>query len=286
MFVAPEGYCFGYFDLEQAEARYVGWDAGITTWIEQFERARVDGSYDCHRALASEMFGVPYEDVPKFDFTDHSAGKFVDGLGDNEPTIRFIAKRCRHGLNYRMAPMKLAETTHMTLQQATQAYHTYHRLTPELRAWWDALTAEVKRTQMLFSSYGRRLVIIERITEEALESIVAFKPQSTIGDKVNRVIYMSEEDDRWPADARIVLNIHDSLICLAPHAKIKTCLSIMKEHAEEPLMVNGMQLIIPASCKISTPIAWEAANDDSHAIKYIPREDGLHRWYGMKSVQL
>lgn len=272
MFIADPGHAFGYFDLAQAEARVVGWYAGIDKWKEQFERARRDGSYDCHRALAAEMWNIPYDDVPT-----------KDRLEDGSVTLRFTAKRCRHGLNYRMMADRLAQTTGLPLHEAERAYMLYHRATPELKVWWDALIHEVKTNKMLFNAYGRRLVFMERLTDEALESIVAFKPQSTVGDKVCRVIYMSEDDPEWPAhckitrldrkmhvpEARIVLNIHDALICLAPLDKVKKCLQIMKKHAEEPIMINGEELIIPADCKISQP-----------------DEKGVHRWSNLKTVEV
>jgi len=259
MFVADEGYVFIYFDLSQAEARYVAWDAEITKWKEQFEKARLDGSYDCHRALASEMFNVPYEDVPTTD-EDASGSK----------TIRFIAKRCRHGLNYRMAPERLAETTGLPLQRAHESYIMYHRLTPELRRWWGTLEKEVRSTRMLYNAFGRRLYVMERLTEDSLESIVAFKPQSTIGDKVSQVIYQCHEDDKWDRRReRICLNVHDALVGLATVQRAKHCLAIMKKYAEQPIVVRGEPLIIPADLGIS-----------------VADEQGKHRWSNIKKVKL
>lgn len=259
MFIADEGYVFIYFDLSQAEARYVAWEAEIPKWKEQFEIARLDGSYDCHRALASEMFNIPYKDVPTTD-EDESGNK----------TVRFIAKRCRHGLNYRMAPERLAETTGLPFQKAHESYVVYHRLTPELRRWWGTLEKEVRSTRMLYNAFGRRLYVMERLTEEAMESIVAFKPQSTIGDKVSQVIYQSQEDDKWDRrKERICLNIHDALVGLATEKRAKTCLQIMKKYAEQPIMVRGEPLIIPADMGISQA-----------------DESGLHRWSSIKKVKL
>jgi DNA polymerase len=258
MFIADDGYSFGYFDLSQAEARVVAWLAMITSWIEQFEKARIDGKFDCHRALASEMFDVDYEEVPTFD-------RDKDGI----PSIRYIAKRCRHGLNYRMQSSKLAEVTGLSLRAAQNAYSIYHRQTPELERWWDSVIAEVKDTKQLFSPLGRRLYFLGRLDEKSMDSVIAFKPQSTIGDKVSSIIYLSEDDPKWPNDARICLNIHDALICLAPHAKVKSCLAIMKKHAEAPIMINDMTLIIPADCKISEPDA-----------------KGIERWSTLKTVEI
>lgn len=269
MFLADPGYGFAYFDLAQAEARYVGWDAEIETWIEQFERARIDGVYDAHRALAADMFDTPYDEVPTFDRYDSSKHVIPEGFKHGDVTIRFTAKRCRHGLNYRMAPDRLATTTGLPLRTAELAYNKYHRITPELRRWWANLEKEIRDHGALYNSFGRRFKIMERLTEDSMESIVAFKPQSTIGDLVCKVIYEAEDDPRWPSDARMVLNIHDALIALAPLDKLKTCLSIMKAYAERPILVKGRELIIPADCKTS-----------------YADEQGKHRWSQLKAVDI
>jgi len=266
MFIADPGYALGYFDLSQAEARLVGWYANIPVWIEQFERARRNRDYDAHRALASEMFGIPYDQVPTFD-------RDANGI----PTIRYVAKRCRHGLNYRMGPDRLAAATGLTLSEASDAYRIYHRTNPELQRWWHELETEVKANRSLYNAMGRRFMILERLTPEALESIVAFKPQSTNGDHVSRVIYLSHDDPKWPSNARILLNIHDALICLAPKHLLQRCLSIMKKYAEMPLLIpyrekgsiKHRELIIPADTKVS-----------------YENERGYHSWESLKKIEL
>jgi len=247
MFEADEGCVFIYFDLAQAEARYVAWDAWIEDWIADFERAREDGSYDAHRALASTMYKVPYDDVPKKD------------EDENGFTIRYIAKRCRHGLNYRMQPARLAQTTGMSFGDAMRNYQLYHNTTPELETWWQALTREVQKTKMQFNCFGRRNLILGRTDrEDSLKSIVAFKPQSSIGDKVQRVWYQCHDDDRWDmTKARIAINVHDALYGIATPDFAMTALSIMKAYAEEPLLIKSTvtgkvnEMIIPADMKIS-----------------------------------
>lgn len=258
-YIADDGYCFFYFDGSQAEARFVAWDAEIAEWIEQFERARIDGSYDAHRALASSMFKIPYEDVPTADE--------VDG----RKTIRYIAKRCRHGLNYRMQPDRLASTTGLSLHEAQRAFELYHRQTPELQRWWRVLEQEARSTRELYNSYGRRLKILGRLDDpETLKSIVAFRPQSTIGDHVTRCIYMSESDPRWPATSRIVMNIHDALVGLAPLAHAKLCLQICVDHMETPIVVKPSMppMIIPAEMGIS-----------------LPDDKGVRRWSTIKKIK-
>jgi uracil-DNA glycosylase family 4 len=265
MFIADEGYEFNYFDLSQAEARVVGWHYDIETWIEQFEQARVDGIYDAHRALASEMFHIPYDEVPTYDFTD-----------DHEMTIRYKAKRCRHGLNYRMGPDKLAETLGIPFGEAIDLWNIYHNVNPELKKGWDATVKKVESDRQLFNAYGRRWRLLERFDEEATKSVVAFYPQSTIGDKVSRCIYQCEDDPDWPVEhARMALNIHDALISLNKIEVGDTVRRIMKKYAEEPLSIVSVhtgkhrELIIPCDIKTSVPDA-----------------DGIRRWSTLEKVKL
>lgn len=270
MYIADPGYTLVYFDAAQAEARIVGWDAKIDKWKEQFERARLDGSYDAHCALASEMYRIPYNDVPTFDHYDTAKGNIPpEGFKDGDMTIRYKAKRCRHGLNYRMQPDRLASTAGLPLAEAQRSFELYHRITPELRPWWRSKEEEARKSRILYNAYGRRLFIQGRMDDpETLESIVAFYPQSTLGDKICKVIYQCHDDERWKPTWRIALNIHDALIALVPIEDARLAASIMKKYAEEPIMIRGEPLIIPADCGIG-----------------VPGEDGIIRWSTIKKVK-
>jgi len=264
MFIADPGLVWFSFDLGQAEARYVAWDANIEQWKHDFELARTTGDYDAHRSLAATMFKKPYDQIPKADILDAAGRK------PNHPefdpatsyfTERYIAKRCRHGLNYRMEYPRLAQTTGLSIGEAAKNYYTYHRTNPELKHWWAKIEADVRRKRMLFNSLGRRLIFLERLdSDDALKSIVAFRPQSTIGDKVSQVWYEAHEDDRWDhTQAKITINIHDALYGVATPQFAKTAMSIIKAYAEKPIMVTSIvtnktePMIIPADFKWSAP---------------------------------
>lgn len=258
MFICPPGYEFSYFDMAQIEARIVAWKAGIEAWIEQFERARLEpGSYDAHCALASDMFKVPYEQVPKSD-TDEAGNR----------TIRFIAKRCRHGLNYRMGPDRLATTTGLPISEAQKAYAIYHRTTPQIMQWWADTADEVRNNRTLHNAFGRRWILLERYDDSALDSIVAFYPQSTAGDHVAGVIYKAHEDPDWPTEASCAINVHDALIAVNRIEDGPKVRSILKKYAETPIMINGRKMIVPADFGKSEP--------DEH---------GVHRWSTIKKIK-
>jgi uracil-DNA glycosylase family 4 len=265
MFIADAGYEFTYFDMAQIEARIVGWLAPVPKWKEQFERARLEpGSYDAHCALASDMFNIPYNAVPKEDFD-----------ADGNKTVRFTAKRCRHGLNYRMGPDRLADTAGMTIEEAHRNYKLYHMVNPEIAQWWENTIETVKRDKKLVTPYGRIWRLMERINEDTFDSIIAFVPQSTAGDHVAGVIHLAHNDPEWPRlrdgrlQARVVLNIHDALITLNRASEREVCAHILKKYAERPIWIRGEPLIVPADFKVSQPDA-----------------NGIHRWTTLKKYKI
>lgn len=278
MYIADPGCVYVYFDLSQAESQVVSFRADIPKWKEQYARAKVDKSYDAHRALASEMFKVPYEEVPKNDWTD-----------EGEPTIRYIGKRCRHGLNYRMERHRLAEVTELPYHHAARAFTLYHAITPELRKWWSAEEALFKRDKCIYNAFGRRLFVIQRLDEDVLKSIIAFYPQSTIGDKIVRVWYQCHEDEKWPRGrARIAIDVHDNLVGISETKYAKTCLAIMKKYAEEPILIQDVYkrrkhepLSIPCELKISYPSSWDAKKK-----QFVRDPKGLHRWSNMEAIDV
>jgi hypothetical protein len=172
---------------------------------------------------------------------------------------------------------KLSEVTGLPYHEARTAYYLYHKLTPELRTWWNQAVKDFRETKVAYNALGRRLKVIQRIDDDVLESIIAFYPQSTIGDKVSQVWYQSMEDPKWPRTARIAINVHDSLTGIAATLKSSDAmraLSIMKKYAEAPLMIQDawhnppQRVIIPAELKMSVEV------------------DGYHRWSNLKEVQL
>lgn len=269
-FLSDEGTVVIYIDGSQAEARVVAYLADIEKWKHDFERARLNpGSYDAHCALASSMYKLSYDEVPTVDWVvDEKSGLEI-------PTIRYKAKRARHGLNYRMQWPRLAETAKLSLYEAKKTFILYHNDNPEIKQWWGDLERIVKTKKELFSPYGRRWKLMQRIDDDALESIVAFVPQSTIGDHVKRCWYMSHEDDGWDYQkARIKLNVHDALIGIAKPSFAKTALRIMKKHMENPIMIENTKKTKVEQCIIPGDVAMSEAD-----------ELGKHRWSTLKKLK-
>ena len=266
MFIADEGYGLLYFDLKQAEAKVVAYGWNVKKLKEAFELCAKDPTKDVHRMNASNIFKVPYDQIPSFD--RHVYGKTTDDPKmDSQITLRYLGKRCVHGLNYRMQVDRLAQTTGISLEMAREAYTSYHASFPEIQQAWKKTIDEVKNTKMLFNFMGRRLFFLEAINENNLDSVIAFKPQSTIGDYVSSIIYDVEEDPEFPKDkARCLLNIHDALVFLVHNDVKDLMLKLVWKHANKPININGEDVVIGMDFKVSTP-----------------DELGVHRWSTLKS---
>lgn len=261
MFIADPGYEFTYTDGSQAEARVVAIVGKVAALRENFERALSDSSFDVHRANAARIFKLPYEDIPSYD-RDPETGAI---------SLRYLGKRCVHGLNYRMSAERLADVCGIPLSQAMDAYYAYHRAFPEIKQWWSRTLEKVRKERQLFTPKGRRLLLLgvdPYSDNEALDSIIAFEPQSTVGDHVSGIIVNSHADPEWPSTARIVLNIHDALIALNKPEDGAAVRAVMKRHAEKPIPTPYGDIVIPFEFKHS-----------------VPDELGIHRWSKLEKVK-
>jgi hypothetical protein len=173
---------------------------------------------------------------------------------------------------FKVAPDKLSTVTGLSAVESEQAYRLYHMATPEVSVWWDDLVALVRRDRQITTCLGRRWMLMERWDEAALDSIVAFEPQSINGDHTSSVIYKCHNDPEWPPTARILINVHDANIALNRHEDGPTVRAIMRRHAEAPIWITSVQnrlsgkgipepLIVPAELGVSQPDA-----------------EGVHRW--------
>jgi DNA polymerase I-like protein with 3'-5' exonuclease and polymerase domains len=265
MFVAPAGYGFVYFDLSQAEARYVAVAWGIKGLVDNFAKAaEAPDKYDVHRLNAARIFQKPYDEIPKEDWDEH-----------HQPTLRYQGKRAVHGFNYRLMPDTAATKFNISLAQATHAHRLYHAAFPEIGVAWQDIRKRVERDKVLFNAFGRRWILLSRIdNDEVLTPIIAFEPQSSIGDKVCEIIYLAHEDKEWPRskhglEAAVTLNIHDALITLCRLDDMHRVASILKRHASKPLIVRNQELVIPSEFGMS-----------------VPDEHGIHRWSTIQKVKL
>ena len=177
MFIAPPGWEFSYYDMSQIEARIVAALAHIPVWLSQFEHARLHpGTYDAHCALASEMFKVPYDEFRPQD--RDAEGKptirLLPNGADTASTIEWLQTVSQLSQDCRLSRLnrRIASTTWQPQRSACGGMTWLH---------------SSEGTVLLQHALGRRWMLIEHWSEDALDSIVAFEPQSLNGDWTSAV---------------------------------------------------------------------------------------------------
>lgn len=174
MFLPDEGKIWVHRDLSQAEAWAIYYLAGAESMLKLMRQGKKP-----HQMLAAWSTGKRYEDVGK-------------------GTIEYeLGKRGVHGFNYLMGIRTFVRTCRLELgidtteREAKKISRIYHSKVPELRIWDKKIQYLLQTNRMtLTTSFGRERQFFGRGPNDydVLRKAVAFLPQSTIGDLLNKII--------------------------------------------------------------------------------------------------
>ena len=258
---------FLYADLSQAEARVVAALSGDRQLLERWS----DQDFDVHVWTASAIFGKPVNEIASAE--------------------RHLGKVARHALNYGMGWATFLANVNddadvtlvsITAADAKRIVSAYHRLHPNLERWWRKVASALDARGSLETVFGRRRTFFgrrsaERYLDQTHKEAIAFEPQSTVADLLNRgLLKYWHRFDRdasriWNADGmgdftgnhrrgRLLAQVHDAVLVSVPEefahveaARLKACL-------EEEIVVAGVSLTIPVSVEIGRT-SWAALED-------------------------
>jgi uracil-DNA glycosylase family 4 len=239
MYKADEGCIFVYRDYSQAEARVVAYLAREEGLIQLFE----DPSRDVHKENASRIFGIPPEAVSE--------------------EQRYNAKRGVHAFNYGMEDDKFVKVVNQAYRDtgfrmnhatARKIREGYFLLYPGIKAnFWREVEQELRRDRMLVNLFGRKRMFFGRFDDKMIRDAYSFKPQSTVGDlccMALRRCYDMIQKGRPELNAKLLLNVHDSLLMQCPIEHATTVASLMEEAMRIPLSCFGRTFYIPTDCKV------------------------------------
>lgn len=182
-------------DYSQFELRLAAVLAGDDGLINDF-----NGDVDIHTKTASEVYGIPMDDVTKHQRRD--------------------AKVINFGVLYGMSPHGLAANTGMTLMQAKDFIDQYFELRAPIRKFIDA-TLNKGRTEGYVETYfGRRrptpdIISSNYMVRSSAERAAANMPiQGTEADLMK--LAMLRVDEKLGGLGDQVLQIHDSILVECP----------------------------------------------------------------------
>ncbi|MGO9983177.1 MAG: DNA polymerase, partial [Rhodomicrobium sp.] len=230
-FIAEPGKKLISADYSQIELRVLAHMADIP----ELKRAFAEG-LDIHAMTASEMFGVPIENMPS--------------------DVRRRAKAINFGIIYGISAFGLSQQLGIPRSEAGEYIAKYFERFPGIRAYMDAMRAKVREDGYVETLFGRKIYFAEinmpqRNMRAFFERAAINAPiQGTAADILRRaMIRMPAALATAKVSARMLLQVHDELVFEALDAEVeatvKAAVRVM-ERAAEPAVAFSVPLKVDA----------------------------------------
>lgn len=261
VFIADEGMKFAYIDLEQAESRLVG----AIEW-ELFH----DGRYldACESGdLHTTVCRLAWQDRLKWTGNLSRDRALAESPFYRQHSYRHMAKVLGHGTNYNGRPFTMAKHTKLDQKLIASFQDRYFSAFPAHRQWHAAVAQELWTNGYLISLTGRRRWFFGRRNEDTtIREAIAFNPQGSVGDILNRGMLAVWRLGR----VQLLLQIHDAILVQYPEEQESEIIPLLLSTIQHPIpLKHNRTLIIPSEAQIG----WNWG-------KYDEREnpDGLRTW--------
>ena len=232
-FVASEGHLLVDADYSQIELRLLAHMSGDEGMIRAFREGD-----DIHRRTASEVFGVPFEEVTS--------------------AQRSAAKAVNFGIVYGISDYGLARNLGITRKEAAHYIELYLARYPGIQRYMLESVAAGKRDGYVRTLMGRRRELPELQssnynTRSFGERVAMNMPiQGTAADIIKlAMVRVHEALQREGLQAKLILQIHDELIIDAPFEEVARVEKLLAE-----CMENVIALAVPLSAEVKTGRSW------------------------------
>jgi DNA polymerase-1 len=240
VFIADPGMKFAYIDLEQAESRLVG----AIEW-----NLLGDGRY-----LDACESGDLHTTVCRLAWTglDWTGSLAEDRLVAERPfyrqhSYRHMAKVLGHGTNYNGKPFTMSKHTKLDAKLIADFQARYFAAFPHQR-WHAAVASRLISEGHLTTLTGRRRWFFGRRNDDTtLREAIAYDPQGSVGDILNRGMLQV-----WRLNiCQLLLQIHDAILIQYPEKMEQSVLPQVLEAIKVPInLIQGRRLLIPAEAKV------------------------------------
>ncbi len=194
VFIPKDGCVFIDADYSQIELRILAHMSGDSKLIEAYNSAQ-----DIHRTTASQVFGVPFEDV-----TDLQ---------------RRNAKAVNFGIIYGMSSFGLSQDLSISMKEADEYIKQYFATYPSIKGYIDGMVEFAKKTGYSLTMYNRRRPIPELKSSNFMqrsfgERVAMNAPiQGTAADIIKiAMINVYNELKTSGLKSKLILQVHDELL--------------------------------------------------------------------------
>ena len=236
MFVPREDWVFVDADYSQIELRVLAHMADDHAMQEAF----LSGE-DVHRVTASQVFGVPLQDVT--------------------PQMRRNAKAVNFGIVYGISEFSLAEDIGVSRYEAKEYIESYLSKYHGIRDFMKNVIARGREDGYVSTLYGRRRYLPELkdgkyMVRAAAERMAMNAPiQGTAADIIKIAMLRVERALREAGlRARLVLQVHDELIVECPQEEAMEVCALVTAQMEQ-----AASLSVPLTAEAKYGASWYAA---------------------------
>ena len=230
-FKADEGCVLVDADYSQIELRVLAHISGDETMLSAFRN-----NEDIHTKTASEVFGLPKEFVT--------------------PELRSRAKAVNFGIVYGIGAFSLSKDIGTSVREADSYIKSYLARFPAVKRYMDSTIQEAKETGFVTTLYGRKREIPEISSSNhnlrAFGERVALNTpiQGTAADIIKiAMIKVFSRLKKEKMKSKLILQIHDELIVLAPLEEAQRASELLREEMENAV---ELKLKLVADTKIGS----------------------------------
>ena len=233
MFVAKDGYVLVDADYSQIELRVLAHIANDETMINAFRN-----NEDIHAVTASQVLGIPLEDVTK--------------------EQRSSAKSVNFGIVYGIGEFSLAQDLHISVKEAKAYIESYLEKYHGVRNYMESIKEQAKKDGYVKTMLNRIRYIPELKSpnyniRQFGERVALNTPiQGTAADIIK--LAMVRVDNRLINEglkSKLILQVHDELIVEAHKDEVDKVKQILSEE-----MQSAMELNVPLKVDMSTGHSW------------------------------
>ena len=225
-------------DYSQIELRILAHLSQDARFIDAYHQGQ-----DIHRRTASEVFDTPLDQVTS--------------------AQRSLAKAVIFGVVYGISDYGLATQLGISRSQASEFINRFFQRYPRIRTYQQELVALARSQGFVTTIFNRRRYLPEihsrnhAIRSYAERTALNTPIQGSAADLIKLAMLRLDREMRQRGLAsRILLQVHDDLLCESPLAEVAELSLLMQE-----TMINAISLSVPLEVEIGVADSWYAVKD-------------------------
>lgn len=207
-------------DYSQIELRVLAHISGDESFTQAFHRGE-----DIHTHTASEVFGVPDEEVTR--------------------DMRDKAKAVNFGIVYGISDFGLARNIKVSRKEAKDYIQGYFRRYPGVKAFMERIVAEARDQGYVTTILNRRRYLPDLYSTN--HNVRSFGERTAMNTPIQgsaadiikiAMVKVDRELKKRKLKAKMLLQVHDELIFEVPTDEVETAIKVIKDCMEEAVSLN------------------------------------------------